>query len=105
MAVSHWYKRSSSVIASAIQTGRDAGETNEQIRARADAAYPFGQRSCWPYKKWLQARADRFAQYGLLTAEELARYRAKQRPRRKPGQTEHVPAHDFDIARESGLIR
>ena len=29
-----------------------------------DAAYPFGQRSMWPYRAWLRARRKYLARFG-----------------------------------------
>lgn len=105
MSPSRWYKVASRIIAEAIGAGTAAGETIEQIRARCDAAYPFGERKYWPYKQWLQARRDRFLERQLCTPAEKARYAALPKKRKRPGQRKQVTAYDFDLARADGLIR
>lgn len=37
--------------------------------AAIDAAYPFGQRSHFPYKAWLAARKSYLQRYGYLSGE------------------------------------
>lgn len=55
MSQSHWYDTAEHVIRDVLAKlppGADKRATLEAV----DAAYPFGQRSMWPYKKWLEAR-------------------------------------------------
>jgi hypothetical protein len=52
---------------SAIQRVNDglADDVSLADRVKAvDAAYPFGERSYWPYKAWLKARRTYLSRYG-----------------------------------------
>lgn len=61
--MSSWRDISLSTIAAAL-AGLPPDATLEQKRAAIDAAYPFGQRSHWPYKAWLAARRDVLSRLG-----------------------------------------
>lgn len=63
-----WTANAIEVIAQAIAQGRKLSETNEQIRRRVDAAYPFGAREYWPYKAWLKERRRLFCLHNIITS-------------------------------------
>jgi hypothetical protein len=54
--MSHWRTKAQNVIRDALELGFKAGESDAQILARIDAAYPFGERAMHPYKIWLDER-------------------------------------------------
>jgi hypothetical protein len=70
----YWAEQSAPIIRRVLAETR--GEEERVIRKALIAAYPFGPRSCWPYRAWLgEIRRQR----GLL----------KARPRKHdPGQLE-----------------
>lgn len=71
---SGWRIHARRVIAQAFADGRAVGETPEQLRARVDAAYPYGQRANWPYKCWLKERGEAFCREGVATDAERELY-------------------------------
>jgi hypothetical protein len=48
---SKWRAAAAPVIAEVLRT--TAGRSQREVRQALIAAYPFGQRSGWPYKSWL----------------------------------------------------
>lgn len=79
---------------SAVETIRTAtaGLPNDmpldERKKIVDAAYPFGDRSMWPYKMWLKARRQYLARFGyrvelpLFEQSPLDRAKAKAEARR-----------------------
>jgi hypothetical protein len=52
-----WADKSRHAIEAALRTL--PGDANEDDRRKAiDAAYPFGERSLFPYKAWLRVRRE-----------------------------------------------
>lgn len=55
---------------SAVETIREATKDLpndmplDERKKIVDAAYPFGDRSMWPYKMWLKARRQYLARFG-----------------------------------------
>lgn len=49
---SHWRLRSRVVIREVMD--RMKGQDPKEIRKAVSKAYPFGERSMWPYKLWLE---------------------------------------------------
>lgn len=50
-AESYWRRRAAPVIAAVVE--QHQGEDEQVVRAALREAYPFGERSMWPYKVWL----------------------------------------------------
>ncbi len=105
-----WSTEAAKVIMRVIAAGRAAGDDTAAIRKRVDAAYPFGQRSYWPYKAWLAQRQRLFFGAGLSTPAERARLEAARQKRMADGRqsTEAERARVLEaerLAREAGLIR
>ncbi|AWB35525.1 hypothetical protein DBV39_19230 [Orrella marina] len=62
-----WKTISISVMRQVYQNCKQIGETDiEKIKSKIDSSYPFGQRKHWPYKAWLLARKEFFAEIGLI---------------------------------------
>ncbi len=56
--------------------GMRAGDDKHQIARNIDRAYPWGERTRWPYKAWLKARRQFFTVHGLpglRRTKEIAR--------------------------------
>ncbi|SAI46608.1 Uncharacterised protein [Bordetella ansorpii] len=55
------------IMQQALEAGRAAGHTPQDIHRAITAAYPWGNRqpSKWPYKAWLIARRQFYERHGL----------------------------------------
>lgn len=53
---SYWRTVARDVIDRALKEGRSEGLEGDDLLARVDAAYPFGERAMYPYKTWLDQR-------------------------------------------------
>jgi hypothetical protein len=71
-----WRDQARAIIARAIDEGRAAGLTDEQIRRNVDAAYPFGPRKYWPYQAWLKARRELLGLSKSISAGDRAKLSA-----------------------------
>ena len=60
---SGWAEASRCAIA-AVHDRLPEGVTLAERVAAIDAAYPFGERSFWPYKAWLKARRGYLLNFG-----------------------------------------
>lgn len=60
-----WSDRAYKVMCEVRIAGLQACMTPPELVAAIDAAYPFGERTGWPYKAWLNARRDFCARHGL----------------------------------------
>lgn len=61
-----------------------------RVKRAIDAAYPFGQRSCHPYKMWLEERAAAFHDLGIIQNPSRKRFSKARNPPKQdlvaPGQ-------------------
>src|SRR5437868_6444563 len=67
--MSGWADRSRAAIA-VVHRNLPDGATLAERTAAVDAAYPFGERSYWPYKAWLKARKAYLKQFGYRSRGE-----------------------------------
>lgn len=61
--MSAWSETARTVISRVHRSLPDETPLAERVKA-VDAAYPFGERSYWPYKAWLKVRRAYLARYG-----------------------------------------
>lgn len=80
MNESHWYRNACRAIDAALREAEAKGLDRRATVALVDAAYPFGPRTCWPYKQWLKARRE--------TLQRLLP------PRPRPAEAEPLPLFD-----------
>jgi hypothetical protein len=68
MSITTWRERAAPIVARVLRETK--GKPEREVRAALREAYPFGERTYWPYKVWL---------------DEVARQRGTRRPKARKG--------------------